>query len=96
MWRMLLMPMDTCKTVLQVDSVTGFRNLMRKVKAGQIQVLYQGELFLILLVIFFVSFAPNFTFVSQVQSPMLFLLLRHIILGSTHTRFYIEVALYRN
>ena len=42
MWRMLLMPLDTCKTVLQVDSVTGFRNLMRKVKAGQIQVLYQG------------------------------------------------------
>lgn len=44
MWRMLLMPMDTCKTVLQVDSVTGFRNLMRKVKAGQIQVLYQGAI----------------------------------------------------
>lgn len=43
MWRMLLMPIDTCKTVLQVDSVTGFRSLMRKVKAGQIQVLYQGK-----------------------------------------------------
>ncbi len=44
MWRMLLMPIDTCKTVLQVDSVEGFRNLMRKVKAGKIHVLYQGEL----------------------------------------------------
>lgn len=41
-WRMLLMPIDTCKTVLQVDSVDGFRNLIRKVKAGNIAVLYQG------------------------------------------------------
>jgi len=43
-WRILLMPIDTCKTVLQVDSVDGFRNLMRKVKAGKIYVLYQGKL----------------------------------------------------
>lgn len=42
--RMLLMPIDTCKTVLQVDSVEGFRSLMRKVKAGKISVLYQGAL----------------------------------------------------
>lgn len=41
-WRMILMPIDTCKTILQVDSVEGFRNLMRKVKAGKIDVLYQG------------------------------------------------------
>lgn len=40
--RMLLMPIDTCKTVLQVDSAEGFRNLMRKVKAGKIGLLYQG------------------------------------------------------
>lgn len=44
MWRMILMPIDTCKTVLQVDSVEGFRNLMRKVKAGKIHVLYQGAI----------------------------------------------------
>lgn len=43
MWKMILMPIDTCKTVLQVDSVEGFRNLMRKVKAGKIYVLYQGK-----------------------------------------------------
>jgi hypothetical protein len=43
MWRIILMPIDTCKTVLQVDSVEGFRNLMRKVKAGKIYVLYQGK-----------------------------------------------------
>jgi hypothetical protein len=41
-WRMLLMPIDTCKTVLQVDSVEGFRQLMRRVKAGKIGVLYTG------------------------------------------------------
>eukprot|EP00557_Chaetoceros_sp_GSL56_P012304 CAMPEP_0176478292 /NCGR_PEP_ID=MMETSP0200_2-20121128/1108_1 /TAXON_ID=947934 /ORGANISM="Chaetoceros sp., Strain GSL56" /LENGTH=478 /DNA_ID=CAMNT_0017874219 /DNA_START=97 /DNA_END=1533 /DNA_ORIENTATION=+ len=44
LWRMILMPIDTCKTVLQVDSVEGFRNLMRKVKAGKIYVLYQGAI----------------------------------------------------
>lgn len=42
LWRMVLMPIDTCKTVLQVDSVEGFRNLMRKVKVGKVYVLYQG------------------------------------------------------
>lgn len=42
LWRILLMPIDTCKTVLQVDSTTGFKNLLRKVKAGKIGVLYQG------------------------------------------------------
>jgi len=42
LWRMALMPIDTCKTVLQVDSSEGFRNLMRRVKAGRIGVLYQG------------------------------------------------------
>jgi len=41
-WRMMLMPIDTCKTVLQVDSYEGFRNLMRKVRIGNIGVLYQG------------------------------------------------------
>lgn len=44
MWRIVLMPIDTCKTVLQVDSVLGFRDLMRKVKAGKINVLYQGKM----------------------------------------------------
>ena len=42
LWRILLMPIDTCKTVLQVDSTTGFKNLIRKVRAGKIGVLYQG------------------------------------------------------
>ncbi|GMI35904.1 hypothetical protein TeGR_g12111, partial [Tetraparma gracilis] len=44
LWRMFLMPLDTCKTVLQVDSTAGFRNLVRKVKAGKISVLYQGSM----------------------------------------------------
>jgi hypothetical protein len=33
---------DTIKTVLQVDSVEGFRSLMRRVKAGNFNVLYEG------------------------------------------------------
>jgi len=41
-WRMVLMPIDTCKTVLQVDSVEGFRDLVRKLKAGKLTVLYEG------------------------------------------------------
>jgi len=44
LWRMTLMPIDTCKTVLQVDSAEGFRNLMRRVRAGRIGVLYQGAI----------------------------------------------------
>ena len=46
-WRILLMPIDTCKTVLQVDSVDGFRGLMRKVKAGKIYVLYNGKILML-------------------------------------------------
>jgi len=42
LWRMFLMPIDTCKTILQVDSSDGFKTLLRKVKAGKIHVLYQG------------------------------------------------------
>jgi hypothetical protein len=43
-WRILLMPIDTCKTVLQVDNTAGFRSLVRKVKAGNVGVLYQGAM----------------------------------------------------
>jgi hypothetical protein len=39
LWRVLLVLIDTCKTVLQIDSVEGFRQLMRRVKAGKIGVL---------------------------------------------------------
>ena len=42
LFRILLMPVDTCKTVLQVDSSEGFRALMRRVRAGKISALYQG------------------------------------------------------
>mmetsp|Transcript_1755 Transcript_1755/g.2539 ORF Transcript_1755/g.2539 Transcript_1755/m.2539 type:complete len:328 (-) Transcript_1755:166-1149(-) len=40
--RILLMPIDTCKTVLQVNSAEGFRSLIRRVKAGKFNVLYEG------------------------------------------------------
>ena len=42
--RIALMPVDTCKTVLQVDSLEGFKNLIRRVRTGKIAVLYQGSL----------------------------------------------------
>lgn len=44
LFRILLMPIDTCKTVLQVDSREGFRALMRRVRAGKVGALYQGAL----------------------------------------------------
>jgi len=47
LWRVAIMPVDTCKTVLQVDSRNGFQKLMRKVRAGKISLLYQGALALI-------------------------------------------------
>jgi len=40
--RIVFMPIDTMKTVLQVDSVEGFRNLMRRLKMGKFMVLYEG------------------------------------------------------
>lgn len=42
--RMMLMPVDTCKTVLQVDSKDGFQSLLRRVRAGHFGVLYQGAI----------------------------------------------------
>lgn len=42
--RMILMPIDTCKTVLQVDSKDGFQSLLRRVRAGHFGVLYQGAI----------------------------------------------------
>jgi hypothetical protein len=44
LWRFLLMPIDTCKTVLQVDSKEGFRELMRKVRSGKLYLLYEGAI----------------------------------------------------
>ena len=40
--RIAMMPIDTAKTVLQVDSVDGFRSLMKRVKQGDYGALYQG------------------------------------------------------
>ena len=42
MWRVLLMPLDTCKTVLQVDGAKGFSALMARVLAGDIAPLFRG------------------------------------------------------
>ena len=43
-FRMLLMPIDTCKTVLQIEHKKGLARLLAKVRAGKIHVLYSGAL----------------------------------------------------
>lgn len=42
------MPIDTCKTVLQVDGTVGFKTLVEKVYKGDIGVLYTGAIATIL------------------------------------------------
>lgn len=43
LWRILLMPLDTCKTVLQVEGQRGFNMLLSQVLTnGNIGRLYQG------------------------------------------------------
>ena len=42
--RIVLMPIDTMKTVLQVDSTEGFQNLVRCLKKGNFAVLYEGAI----------------------------------------------------
>ena len=41
-WRAFLMPIDTCKTVAQVEGSLGLTNLVYKVCHGNIYVLYEG------------------------------------------------------
>ena len=43
LWRITLMPIETCKTVLQVDGVSGFHLLLTRCKAGELSILYQGS-----------------------------------------------------
>lgn len=44
LWRIFLMPIDTCKTVLQVEGIDGFNRLWLKVLTGDIQCLYTGTI----------------------------------------------------
>ena len=44
LWRLFLMPIDTCKTVLQVDGVKGFHLLVNRVCHGDIHLLYAGAI----------------------------------------------------
>lgn len=44
LWRVFLMPVDTCKTVLQVEGSAGFENLKAEVFSGRISSLYRGSL----------------------------------------------------
>ncbi|KAI9010214.1 mitochondrial carrier domain-containing protein [Hyaloraphidium curvatum] len=42
LWRVLLMPIDTCKTVLQVDGRAGLQTLLREVRNGRPGLLFEG------------------------------------------------------
>lgn len=84
-WRLLIMPLDTCKTVLQVDGARGFQQLMDKVAGGNILALYSGALATILATV--VAHYPWF-FVHNVLDAMLAvptntagLLLRSAVIG---------------
>ncbi|KAL7551650.1 hypothetical protein ACHAWF_014835 [Thalassiosira exigua] len=43
-FRVMLMPIDTCKTVLQIESAKGLSMLLAKVRKGQVHLLYAGAL----------------------------------------------------
>jgi len=43
LFRMLLMPIDTSKTVMQIEGEKGFAKLMSEVKKGKIHLLYAGS-----------------------------------------------------
>ncbi len=90
-WRILLMPFDTCKTVLQVDSVDGFRGLMRKVKAGKIYVLYNGKISMLRrssLYLHDFDCLRFVIFVSQEQLQMQYQRLHLTTLGSILLEFF--------
>lgn len=42
-WRVFLMPLETCKTVLQVDGARGFEKLLARIYKGNVGALYQGS-----------------------------------------------------
>ena len=44
LWRIFLMPVDTCKTVLQVEGNAGFEKLKKEVLLGNVSILYRGSL----------------------------------------------------
>ncbi len=58
LWRILLMPLETCKTVLQVQGLSGFRVLVDQVATGKLWLLYEGTLATIC--ISFVAYYPWF------------------------------------
>jgi hypothetical protein len=43
-FRIMLMPIDTCKTVLQIESGKGLAQLLAKVRRGNVHLLYAGAL----------------------------------------------------
>mmetsp|Transcript_14768 Transcript_14768/g.57929 ORF Transcript_14768/g.57929 Transcript_14768/m.57929 type:complete len:304 (-) Transcript_14768:43-954(-) len=44
LWRINLMPVDTCKTIMQVEGVKGIPILRKKIKANGVRALYHGAI----------------------------------------------------
>lgn len=42
-WKIILMPIETCKTVLQIDGRNAFKTLLLRFKAGNLSLLYEGS-----------------------------------------------------
>jgi len=42
MWKLLIVPVETCKTILQVDGLNGFNSLSSQLRSGRIGLLYEG------------------------------------------------------
>ena len=86
LWRIFLMPLDTCKTVLQVDGYEGFTLFSEKVLNGDFMLLYQGTLATLLATIaahypwFFVYNFLDASWVINNSKPYL-LHLRNAIIG---------------
>lgn len=79
------MPLDTCKTVLQVDGARGFKFLVERVRRGEISVLYTGTAATVLATI--TSHYPWFIVHNildkylAIRVDMLGLLLRSSVIG---------------
>lgn len=57
-WRIVLMPLDTFKTILQVEGSIGFQKLIHRLSVGDVGILYQGTFATILVTI--TSYYPWF------------------------------------
>lgn len=86
-WKVILMPLETMKTVLQVNGEKGFIDLIRHISNGDLLILYKGTLASI--VATFAAYYPwiftynwlNKKFSRKLTSPKTIILLRSSFIG---------------